>query len=103
MPLDPDMLRQLWEANAFRPGTLPQSAFGLGPSDDISILKGQSAFGRGAPLPQANPLSNYPQARQPGEGMREFIDRSGQGVPGALATAAQLSLPAGPMAFSVGM
>ena len=27
------------------------------------------------PLPQANPLANYPMARQPGEGMGAFVDR----------------------------
>src|SRR5215510_13492564 len=31
MPLDEDMLRQLWEANVYRPGTLPDAAMGFGP------------------------------------------------------------------------
>jgi len=75
MPLDPDMLRQLREAGAFMPGTLPPSAFGFGPADDLAIMNGQGAI-PGLPLnARANPLANYPQARQPGESWGSFLDR----------------------------
>ena len=55
------------------PGTMPPTAFGM---PDLSILRGQGAT-PGVPLQQAppNPLANYPQARQPGEGWAPFLDR----------------------------
>src|SRR5262245_32200190 len=93
---------QLREAGVLYPkGAMPPTAFSFGPADALSILKGESAFGPGVPLPQPNPLANYPPARQPGESFGDFVDRSGS--PGAMVPALMQALPPGLSAFAAGM
>src|SRR5262245_56735761 len=62
--MDPELIQAMRELREAGLVPLPPTAFGM---PDLDVLRGRGALGPGT-LPQPNPLANYPQARQPGEG-----------------------------------